>query len=221
MKFSVVVPLACTLSSVVFGGVLQKRASNSWAGGNLYFLHGLSGSDQDYYIDTMAANGAKIVRLWGKFSRQILSIANDQAMELWRQRVEHETRPLTVLCRAVTGTSGCQKGSSIPTPINELEPTTIGTFDDGVLNALDGVLAKLVAKGMKAIISPHDGNAFGVNSCDVYGQATGTDNKCPTTDPNHSAADKFYLDLDLQTKYDTLPLQPSTPLNLNPDTTRE
>ena len=45
----------------------RQRASNSWAGGNLYFLHGLGDSDQDYYINTLASDGAKVIRLWGMF----------------------------------------------------------------------------------------------------------------------------------------------------------
>jgi mannan endo-1,4-beta-mannosidase len=51
--------------------------------------------------------------------------------------------------------------------LNNLEQNGIGDYDDSVLTALDKVLAKLKANGMKAIISPHDGNAFGYNRC-VY-----------------------------------------------------
>lgn len=40
--------------------------SNSFAGSNLYFLHGLSGSEQDDYINTMASYGAKVLRIWGE-----------------------------------------------------------------------------------------------------------------------------------------------------------
>ena len=61
--------------------------------------------------------------------------------------------------------TGCQKGSNAVTGVNDLEPKAIGTYDDGVLKALDKVLAQLVPKGIKAIISPHDGNAFGYNRC--------------------------------------------------------
>ena len=87
---------------------------------------------------------------------------------------------------AVTGLStGCQKGSNVVTSIPQLEPESIGSYDDTVLAALDEVLAKFVAKGIKAIISPHDGNAFGINSCDVYGKAYG----CASS---NSAADNFY-----------------------------
>lgn len=36
----------------------------SWMGANLYYLQGLSDADQDAYIGQMAADGAKVVRLW-------------------------------------------------------------------------------------------------------------------------------------------------------------
>lgn len=65
MKLTTVSLLALASASTVHGGALQKRASNSFGGGNLYFLHGLSDSDQDYYINTMASYDAKVVRLWG------------------------------------------------------------------------------------------------------------------------------------------------------------
>ena len=71
MKFLLACSLLLPLSTLTNGRALEPRASNSsnsWAGGNLYFLHGLSDSDQDYYINTMASNGAKVVRLWGKCS---------------------------------------------------------------------------------------------------------------------------------------------------------
>lgn len=38
--------------------------STSWMGTNLYYLQGLSDSDQDAYIGQMAADGAKVVRVW-------------------------------------------------------------------------------------------------------------------------------------------------------------
>lgn len=96
----------------------------SFAGSNLYFLHGLSDSDQDAYLSKLKSFGVKVIRVWA------------------------------------TGTSsGCQKGSNVATSLPDLE-STIGTYDDTVLAALDSTLAKMVANGMKAIISPHDGNLF-------------------------------------------------------------
>ncbi|KAJ2985581.1 hypothetical protein NUW58_g5454 [Xylaria curta] len=38
--------------------------SPSWAGSNINFLIGLSGAQQDEWIDNMASDGAKVVRLW-------------------------------------------------------------------------------------------------------------------------------------------------------------
>ncbi|TVY71426.1 putative mannan endo-1,4-beta-mannosidase F [Lachnellula suecica] len=73
----------------------------------------------------------------------------------------------------VTGTSaGCTKGSKVATSLPDFE-TTIGTYNNDTLKALDSVLAKMAAKGMKAIISPHDGNKIhdastAGNGCDIY-----------------------------------------------------
>lgn len=36
----------------------------SWMGTNLYYLQGLSDSDQDAYISQMANDGARVVRVW-------------------------------------------------------------------------------------------------------------------------------------------------------------
>ena len=102
-----------------------------------------------------------------------------------------------LICLIVTGLSqGCQKGSNVATSIPDLEPNQIGTYDGTVLAALDKVLAKLVAKGIKAIISPHDGNAFGYNSCDVYGKAYG----CGS---NNAAADSFYASTTAKSQFDS------------------
>ncbi|KAL6808482.1 glycoside hydrolase family 5 protein [Trichoderma sp. SZMC 28015] len=113
-------------------------ASNSFAGSSLYFLPGLSASDQAYYIDTLASYGAKVVRLWIN---------------------KHST--------------GCDKGSNVVTYADDFE-TTIGSYNWDNLAKVDKVLAQLAAKGMKAIISPHDGNVIHStsvntpNGCDVY-----------------------------------------------------
>ncbi|KAL7785851.1 hypothetical protein V8C37DRAFT_313889 [Trichoderma ceciliae] len=46
-------------------GIAIATVSNSFAGSSLYFLPGLSSSDQAYYIDTLAYYGAKVVvRVW-------------------------------------------------------------------------------------------------------------------------------------------------------------
>ncbi|KAK7937647.1 uncharacterized protein PG986_014515 [Apiospora aurea] len=39
-------------------------SGNSWRGANLYYLQGLSDGDQDAYINAMATDGAKVVRVW-------------------------------------------------------------------------------------------------------------------------------------------------------------
>jgi mannan endo-1,4-beta-mannosidase len=134
----------------------RKRASLSFAGSNLYFLHGLSASDQATYINKLASYEAKVVRLW------------------------------------VTGVSqGCQKGSNVATSIADFE-STIGQYNYDTLAALDAVLAQTSAKGIKAIISPHDGNdihdsSTSGNGCDIYCQTYGT---------------SFYSNSNAQSQYD-------------------
>lgn len=118
-------------------------ASNSFAGSSLYFLPGLSASDQASYINTLAGYGAKVVRIW---INQL-------------------------------GT-GCVKGSNVVTSVNDFE-TTIGSYNWDSLAKVDKVLAQLAAKGMKAIISPHDGNdihdsSTQGNGCDIYCNTYGT-----------------------------------------------
>ncbi|KAI0117633.1 glycoside hydrolase [Hypoxylon sp. NC0597] len=62
----------------------------------------------------------------------------------------------------------CQKGSTIENNIPPLE-SAIRKYDDTVLDAVDNVLVKLAAKGIKAIISPHDAaNQFRDGTGDPY-----------------------------------------------------
>lgn len=100
------------------------QASPSWAGTNLYYLQGLSDSDQDAYISKLSSYNTKVVRLW----------VNGQS-------------------------KGCQKGSNIVQDVPQLE-TTLGQYNDVTLDAVDKVLVKLVAKNIKAVISPHDANSL-------------------------------------------------------------
>ncbi|KAI0975228.1 glycoside hydrolase [Xylaria arbuscula] len=123
-----------TASAASIDRLSSRANSHSWAGSNLYFLIGLSDSQQNEWIDSIASDGAKVVRLW----------VNAQS----------------------SGT--CQKGSTIATSINELE-SSIGNYNDGVLDAVDSVLTKLAAKNIKAIVSPHDAaNQFKSGSKDPY-----------------------------------------------------
>lgn len=113
---SVCIALAVCATSVL--------GSGSWAGTNLYYLQGMSDSDQDAYINKLASYNTKVVRLW----------VNRQS-------------------------KGCQKGSNIVRDIPALE-TTLGQYNKVTLDELDKVLVKLVAKNIKAIISPHDANSL-------------------------------------------------------------
>lgn len=108
------------LASASLAGAI-KRTSKSWAGSNLYFLQGLSDADQTTYINALASDGAKVLRLW----------VNGQ-------------------------TSGaCEKQSRIDNSVPALE-NTVGVYNNATLDALDKVLVKMAAKGLKALISPHD-----------------------------------------------------------------
>ncbi|KAI1384822.1 glycoside hydrolase family 5 protein [Hypoxylon trugodes] len=112
-------------------------------GSNLYFLPGLSDSDQDAYISTLQSYGAKVVRVW----------VNGQA-----------------------GNGQCEKGSKLSVQVPQLE-TTLGTYNDQTLDAVDKVIQKLSEKGIKAIISPHDANSLlGDYRKDVYYDKFGKDN---------------------------------------------
>lgn len=41
-----------------------RQSSPSWAGTNLYYLQGLSDSDQDAYIEKLKEYNTKVIRLW-------------------------------------------------------------------------------------------------------------------------------------------------------------
>ena len=45
---------------------LQARTSNSFAGSNNFYLHGLLPQEQADYIQALQVDGAKVVRLWGE-----------------------------------------------------------------------------------------------------------------------------------------------------------
>ncbi|KAI2615548.1 glycoside hydrolase family 5 protein [Hypoxylon sp. NC1633] len=53
----------------------------------------------------------------------------------------------------------CEKGTKIAVSVPKLEDK-LGQYNDQALDAVDKVVNKLAQKGIKSIISPHDGNAF-------------------------------------------------------------
>ncbi|KZS86864.1 beta-1,3-mannanase [Sistotremastrum niveocremeum HHB9708] len=63
------------------------------------------------------------------------------------------------------------KGTTI-TSYNDLEPNTVGTYDDTVLNLLDAVMVNAHSYGIKLLISMHSWNAL--SRPDIYGQWYGT-----------------------------------------------
>ncbi|KAI1213559.1 glycoside hydrolase family 5 protein [Annulohypoxylon truncatum] len=70
----------------------------------------------------------------------------------------------------------CEKGSKLAVSVPQLE-TTIGKYNNQTLDAVDKVVSKLAKKGIKAIISPHDGNSLiGDYRKDIYYSKWGKDN---------------------------------------------
>jgi hypothetical protein len=67
MKTITVLLAAATLLLGASASPLATRKSNSWAGTSLYYLHGLADSEQDAYLSALASDGAKVVRIWGKW----------------------------------------------------------------------------------------------------------------------------------------------------------
>ncbi|KAI1097294.1 glycoside hydrolase family 5 protein [Jackrogersella minutella] len=75
-----------------------------------------------------------------------------------------------------TGNGHCEKGSKLSVSVPNLE-TQLGKFNDQILDAVDKVVNKLAQKGIKSIISPHDGNSLlGDYRKDVYSDKWGKDN---------------------------------------------
>lgn len=72
-----------------------------------------------------------------------LSAAGVKAIRLW--------------VNSQSGNGACVKGSISATSVPELE-TTIGQYNNETLDALDQTLVWVGQNGLKAIISPHDGN---------------------------------------------------------------
>ncbi|KAI1318401.1 hypothetical protein F5Y16DRAFT_406341, partial [Xylariaceae sp. FL0255] len=143
MKASLLTLGALALSSASAAPALFERGATQWMGTSLYFLQGLSDSDQNTYIDALSNYGIKVVRIW----------ANSQA-----------------------GGNACEKGSQIATAVPAYE-TSIGSYNSATLDALDYVMNKLVANGIKVIISPHDGNSLLGNGDyreDIYYQTYGS-----------------------------------------------
>jgi mannan endo-1,4-beta-mannosidase len=67
---------------------------------------------------------------------------------------------------------GSTKGTSPFRGYPDLEPNVVGTYDDTVLNLLDGVMLTAYKYGIKLMISMHSFNAL--SGGDVYGRRWGT-----------------------------------------------
>lgn len=121
---SYIIALATIILGASAAPSIEARASKSWAGTSNYFLQGLSDADQDSYLQTLANDGVKVIRLW----------ISDQP-----------------------GGNNCVKGSISVKGVPEFE-TTIGQYNWQTLDLLDATLVKAASHGIKALISPHDGN---------------------------------------------------------------
>jgi len=64
MKFSLLFSFATLAASSI---ISHGATSNSFAGSNSYYLHGLHPDEQATYISSLRDAGAKVVRLWGMF----------------------------------------------------------------------------------------------------------------------------------------------------------
>jgi mannan endo-1,4-beta-mannosidase len=58
------------------------------------------------------------------------------------------------------GDGHCEKGSRLAYGVPQLEENGLGNYSIETLDLLDRTLVKLASRGLKAIISPHDGNAL-------------------------------------------------------------
>ena len=64
MKTAIAFALLAAITRSSSSLSLRRDNPKSWMGTNLYYLQGLSDSDQDAYIGQMAEDGAKVVRVW-------------------------------------------------------------------------------------------------------------------------------------------------------------
>ncbi|CAJ2505938.1 Uu.00g000680.m01.CDS01 [Anthostomella pinea] len=80
----------------------------------------------------------------------------------------HGAKVVRVWVNEQPGDNTCVKGSKITQKVPALE-TTLGEYNSDTLDALDVVINKLAQKGIKSLISPHDGNSLlGDYRKDVY-----------------------------------------------------
>lgn len=125
MKFAAFALATFILGANASPASLDRRGtSKSWAGTSNYFLQGMSDSDQETYLQQLANDGIKVIRLW----------VSDQP-----------------------GNNACVKGSVSVSGVPEFE-TTLGQYNWQTLDLLDKTLVALSKHGIKALISPHDGN---------------------------------------------------------------
>ncbi|KDQ61350.1 glycoside hydrolase family 5 protein [Jaapia argillacea MUCL 33604] len=112
-------------------------AANSFAGSNLYYAAGLSGSERATLLSGMQSAGMKVLRVW------------------------------------LDGESTATTKATTITTYPDLEPVTVGTYNDTVLDLLDDFMLDSYNYGIKLLISMHSWNAL--SRPGIYGQWYGTD----------------------------------------------
>jgi mannan endo-1,4-beta-mannosidase len=65
MELLLLIALLLSITSRLASAIPSETTSYSFAGSNNYYLHALLPEEQAAYIETLQADGAKVVRLWG------------------------------------------------------------------------------------------------------------------------------------------------------------
>lgn len=135
------------------GLLASASASQSFAGSNLYYAAGLTGSQQDTLLQGLSDAGVKVLRVW-------LDGEAGAANRYWQRNNRY------------TGQSGTVKGTQINS-FPSLQSSSPSSYDDTVLDRLDDFMYKAKGYGVKLMISIHSYNALEASN-DFYGKWYGT-----------------------------------------------
>ncbi|RDW58655.1 hypothetical protein BP6252_13131 [Coleophoma cylindrospora] len=119
--------------------VLNSSRSNSFAGSNNYYLHGLSLEDQTTYIKGLQNDGAKLVRLW-----------------------------ITGIKSNCTKSSSTTELPNYETTIGEYNTELLNAIDDALVQ-LNAAGIKAIISPHDANLLPPNGTSTGYNGIDIYG----------------------------------------------------
>ncbi|KAJ6784330.1 hypothetical protein PWT90_07250 [Aphanocladium album] len=112
---------------------------------------------------------------WAGTSNYFLQGMSDADQDAYlRQLSQAGVKVIRVWVNAQAGGRACAKGSISATYAPEFE-TTLGQYNWQTVDLLDKTLVAIGKYGMKALISPHDGNLLhGPNGNDAYGSKFGS-----------------------------------------------